>query len=380
MNLDKLSQILDHQIFNTPSSYEDKEIPFTDKLQQSLTDYCSYFKVSIADWVTENVEYSNGRNSSGEIMSERISEVSDILMSVIKYYLSGDLNEAIKGFEFALNRVSIEKTQPIEILRATKKLYRARKDEAFLFTKKDLFHVPFNLRHKIKTQRFSYPGFPALYCGGSSYICWEELDREKFDSLWFTEFELNKDLNVIELLRKDDLIKKIALLTEDMVASKMAIVSFLTLFPINLACTIRAKYPDAPFKFEYIMPQLLMLYIIKNENVDGIKYPSTKINYSKVNGIDAYNYSFPVKSDKKIGYCNVLTDKLKYTEPTSLYIEQILQAKEASFSSIYGPSDGSQLGRTLELIEGDSRLYAQTSFAKLEDILGKKTKDFLVAS
>lgn len=39
------------------------------------------------------------------------------------------------------------------------------------------FHIPFEHRGKVSSQRFSIQGFPSLYLGKSVYICWEELNR-----------------------------------------------------------------------------------------------------------------------------------------------------------------------------------------------------------
>lgn len=42
---------------------------------------------------------------------------------------------------------------------------------------KEMFHVPLDMRGIIKTQRYSFPGYPCLYLGTSINACWEELHR-----------------------------------------------------------------------------------------------------------------------------------------------------------------------------------------------------------
>ena len=56
--------------------------------------------------------------------------------------------------------------------------YRIRiHKENFPIAIDNFFHIPFEKRGLVKTQRFSIPGFPSLYLGSSIYLCWEELNR-----------------------------------------------------------------------------------------------------------------------------------------------------------------------------------------------------------
>lgn len=57
-----------------------------------------------------------------------------------------------------------------------------------------MFHIPFELRGKAATQRYSIPGLPSLYLGSSCYICWEELHRPDLNTVNSTR--LKKDNNV----------------------------------------------------------------------------------------------------------------------------------------------------------------------------------------
>ena len=59
--------------------------------------------------------------------------------------------------------------------------FRARKISRLTRpTRRDLFHVPFEEREKLASQRYSIPGVPCLYLGSSAYVCWEELGRPEF--------------------------------------------------------------------------------------------------------------------------------------------------------------------------------------------------------
>jgi hypothetical protein len=47
-------------------------------------------------------------------------------------------------------------------------LYRVRRDSSDSLTREDLFHIPFEERYKVTTQRYSIPGVPCLYLGNGA--------------------------------------------------------------------------------------------------------------------------------------------------------------------------------------------------------------------
>ena len=142
---------------------------------------------------------------------------------------------------------------------------------------------------------------------------------------------------------------------------------YLITFPLTIACSIKVKNPTGNFKPEYIIPQLLLQYISRNDKIDGLKFLSTKVDYSKLYNIDAYNYVFPVKTIKKEGFCSVLSELFHSTEPTSLELEEIIYNPTTHPMVIGGgtPSDT----RQIELVEGQKSYYSTTSFGKIETTL-----------
>ena len=38
----------------------------------------------------------------------------------------------------------------------------------------------------VSTNRYSVPGFPALYLGDTTYVCWEEFNKFRIRDLWFS--------------------------------------------------------------------------------------------------------------------------------------------------------------------------------------------------
>jgi hypothetical protein len=120
--------------------------------------------------------------------ANKIEELCHSLKEAIHEYLRGlphvayaRLDRGIRLIAAELRRyVSKQVTHPF-----MNQLYRMRVESqpGASFTKGDLFHIPFQLRHKVTRQRYSIPGLPCLYLGGSLYICWEELRRPSFESI-----------------------------------------------------------------------------------------------------------------------------------------------------------------------------------------------------
>ena len=80
------------------------------------------------------------------------------------------------------------------------KLYRIRTSEyGGLFSKEEMFHIPFDKRHLVSNNRFSVHGFPSLYLGESTYICWEEMENPNFDTCNISIFSNDHPLSVINL-------------------------------------------------------------------------------------------------------------------------------------------------------------------------------------
>lgn len=96
------------------------------------------------------------------------------------------------------------------------------------------------------------------------------------------------------------------------------ILAYAVIWPIIFACSVEKKYPSGKFHPEYIIPQMLLQWIAKEQKVDGIRYFSTKIvkypNAPKVNS----NFAFPVRKLNKDGYCNHLRKLFELTEPINI--------------------------------------------------------------
>ncbi len=116
--------------------------------------------------------------------------------------------------------------------------------------KRDLFHIPFKLRHKVASQRFSIPGIPCLYTAGSTYTCWEEIGRPPFyelhvAALWVPQGESFRFLDLRWTARavKSRLAhaakgKKLLIPDEKLEWARGALASCIPIWPLIALCSV----------------------------------------------------------------------------------------------------------------------------------------------
>jgi hypothetical protein len=137
-------------------------------------------------------------------------------------------------------------------------------------------------------------------------------------------------------------------------------------WPLIACCSVKVKNGEDTFKPEYIMPQLLLQWIRKKQEIDGVRYNSTHIdlNLTKSKG-DFSNYVFPVKDNVESGHCTVLKKLFRMTEPLSW---QLYEYALGGQLFLHGEHPVKKVER-LELITGRSFPYHYSTLGKLEAYL-----------
>lgn len=197
--------------------------------------------------------------------------------------------------------------------------YRARRlsEKDRQFSEKEMFHVPFNKRHLVENYRYSLSGYPCLYLGKTILTCWEELQKPSLYDFCVSQFTLIENVKVLDLTLPD-----ISPIAEPLFGGKTEkekkeerYLQLIT-WPLILACSVPALIPNAPFKPEYVIPQLLMRVIVKMGTSDlyGIAYTSARRDSHYAEAIVHHmNIALPVRKVKKEGYCEELCSKLSLT-------------------------------------------------------------------
>jgi hypothetical protein len=244
-------------------------------------------------------------------------------------------------------------------------LYRIREAHANKgLSRKDIFHIPFEDRAKVRPQRFSVLGVPMLYMGSTLYVCWEELDRPDFQSLWVSGFRLKKKMKVrlLNLAYRPGLVAtilegggyphKTTQLTE-------ISVSYCVLWPLLAACTFQVPDPTLPFVVEYVVPQTLMSWVAENDDFDGIRYFSSIHTLPPAATWAIINYVLPAQDVRTSGHSHKLAGLLELTEPVAWsYAEAV--------GTLTTPVYHGRLSAVLKLAEGHGVPYETTRFAMME--------------
>lgn len=357
-------------IFDLPNNYKDSNGYFPDFVKELLNKYEKFFIEKLNDIINNKIPFASGEK---DIILNKIKILNTIIFDTLESYYAGKPFKANKIFSQGLEDAFLSDIQYETEVPSLTNFYRAREDNGKIFECTDLFHIDFKLRTQVSTKRYSIPGFPSLYLGDSSYVCWEEFGKPKFRSLWFSRFQNKQNIKIIEILLVEDFLKKVEEI--DQYFKFTYILRYLISFPLTLASTIKVKNINDNFKPEYIIPQMLLEYVIGNDEIDGIKFPSTKVKYDSLKEINAYNYVFPVKSNKKEGLCDRLKDLFKLTDPTSLEMEELFNNPVQS-PPIYLNNGPLKPEMKIKITEDKELFYFNTSFGKIEYILkSKKLKD-----
>jgi hypothetical protein len=126
------------------------------------------------------------------------------LIEAVGYYLDGFPYRAYDRVQDALVSVRPhidELASLADISDALQFLYRIRLGEPGTissYSRKDLFHIPFEQVHRVSTQRYSIPGLPSLYLGGSVWVCWEEFGRPDFHRLQLARYRAVSSVQILD--------------------------------------------------------------------------------------------------------------------------------------------------------------------------------------
>jgi hypothetical protein len=318
----------------------------------------------------------SGNDAMTQAVKSRLSVINDVSKNVrdaLEFYLKGDRLSAINSFDNSLKLIVSDLTRlesQSGVPDGSTPLYRLRapRGEFVLNLKrKDLFHIPFSCRRDVSEQRYGVTGLPALYLGGSTYVCWEELGRPAFHSLYVARFRAVTSYphKVLNLAYRPALI---AALANDIFNGKSPssqsridfVISQATIWPLLAACAARSKKRGSAFTPEYIIPQMLTEWVTRNSEIDGIRYFSVQMEEYYPNPNFSSNWVFPVKSQGSGDYCSVLSSSFHLTDP----INWTLIAKSTLPSKI--PYDF-----TFDFVlSGNTNIqYMHTEFADVESKL-----------
>lgn len=262
---------------------------------------------------------------------EAIDKFKKKIREMFQEYYFGHQNRAYAVFKEALEY----ETQGMNLVTSVlpkESLYRARRNDGNQDYKDDeMFHIRYDLRSKVQTQRFSFPGLPCLYLGTSSYVCWLELNRpsfEQFQVATIKQQELNRDYKVIDLcIHPFSFFNELEARERGEISGHqdLSLEQYLRWWPIMACCSVAVKNEDDPFKPEYIFPQFMIQYLLEERSdLVGIRYMSIKAGRISMRQYETdyrtyTNFVIPTRSDKPNdkGFCKILTNQFKIAKNIS---------------------------------------------------------------
>lgn len=314
-------------------------------------------------------------NLIGDTDLLNITRLSDAILNSLNQYYQGFPNTSYDILEEAINSYITPKGYFDHILtlqdQIINKLYKMRVGTNHTYSSNEMFHIPFEMRGLVKTNRYSIPGLPCVYLGGSPLTCWEELNKPDLNTVQTSLFVV-QDVSYLDFSTPPGAIIDSLTLQHifnglsDMEQIYNELVSYVVLWPLMAACSIRVKNPNDSFKPEYIIPQLLLQWI-RHSSFDGICYFSTKVKKYTMRNYGFYkNFAFPVQDQKSEGYCSKLRDKFIITDAVPWQMFQLYK------DSYLATPNKETIHTEIEFVEGMGLSYIATDFSRLETFLINK--------
>lgn len=283
----------------------------------------------------------------------------DYMNRIVKSFLQGRHSTAFKQLKNVLKENNDMFVVDID---ANETFYRMRSfDKRKGLRRTDLFHIPITQKRIIQTQRYSAPGYPCLYLGKSIYVCWEEMQRPDTETTLVSCFKSQNKLRVLDM--------RIPTLFEFFDDAEKYILSF----PFIIAAGIPVCNSKDIFKPEYIIPQLILEWVIENnsnkkETIYGVYYTSVNRNEDFYWGLDHEwdNLAIPVQTPlSEEAYCPKLKQLFYCTRPTCYEYEFILGNINNT-----GHWDGGPKRRDSDGMKND---YYRSVFSRMEELLEKRS-------
>lgn len=309
-----------------PSEYGKSEHEFPKHLKMQFDKY-----VELLDDLEEpEKEVLDNFKMTWDEIKGKINVLISKIIETINLYYKGYHYEAFSKIKEQIEDIVNKSLASMCSCNNTNSFYRMRvfkgNEERY---PKSMFHIPFNMRTKVTTQRYSAPGYPCLYLGKSVYVCWEEMQRPHLDECYVSKFQLQESITMLNLVLPD-----IKLWTDETTeiykkCSKETFLYDLLRFPLVIACMVKVAKPEDPFKPEYIIPQLLMEWLIEEnkpqKGIMGIAYTSVHKSHDfKFPQAKLTNYVIPafLPATKDDDYSKELCSLFHVTKPTCDELER----------------------------------------------------------
>lgn len=265
----------------------------------------------------ENSDYKSAQELMDEIMTQLEKEIFvGTIDDRIEYYHNGE-RHLMRGFRI---------TSGYRFFRVRASDYEFPNIQE---NADELFHIPLSKRAYSNNERFSLAGFPSLYLSTMLPLAWQECGypQKYYYSEYKYKYSIDKETE--ERLPENEL-KFLMIYSPDEIVNwglsvkynnfdlwLDVIMRYLKTYPLILACSFVNQSGKVPYKQEYIIPQMLMQWVQRNNfKIQGIEYFTCVDISMRTNEWCAYNIVIPAMppyDEKK--YSITLKEKFIWSYP-----------------------------------------------------------------
>ena len=225
----------------------------------------------------------------------------------------------------------------------------------------ELFHIPLSKKAIVNNERFSLAGFPSLYLSSMLPLAWQECGYPK--KYYYSEYQYEKLNNSVYERKLEDELRFFALYSPDEICDwgsteknnnfelwLRVIIRFMKQYPLILACSFVNQSGKVTYKQEYIIPQMLMQWVQRNNKmVQGIAYFTCTDLMMFNSRWCAYNIVIPAVGpydDKK--YSKMLREAFGWSRPQYYEVPLV--------DTIYNKADREYIYKFIEQVRENLRM------------------------
>ncbi len=279
-----------------------------------------------------------------QMVSEKIDEIEENannLIEVFSLYNKGKIIPAsIKAFEI-FDGMKYQLIRRYSAAYIKERYFRIRKidDKSLPLERKELFHIPYSMNHLVGTARYSMPGHPCLYLASQAKLCWYECGKPEHFAI--AKFDIPQDesscLKFIDFSEKTIPLRQHFISwfhqKEELDSLRKYFLKHIYTYPLRAACSVAVEHKGSPFIEEYIIPQMLLQWVLKDEDFDGIKYESCSSS-EEVRTLCAHNIVLVTKEFDKNGFDIKLRSCIGVGEPEVIRLLQGIERISSDFQKI----------------------------------------------
>lgn len=244
-----------------------------------------------------------------------IEELCYSIIETLSFYNDGMLLKSYSAFYEAIDKIHqklyfsyIEETNNIHgEWEKYCRVRSCRSDEKY--SALEMLHLPFTMREKASTKRFSLPGTPCSYMSLQDCLAWLECDKP--ENFVLMKIGINsKEKKKYKILRLDirphEYFRLDGFNNIPQGQVKLFLTNLCYTLPIVSACSFVCKHKEAAFKEEYIIPQMLISWLKEKESYYiGVRY-NTSTDNPEAYTYGGHNIAIPITLPGKNGYCEKL--------------------------------------------------------------------------